>query len=190
MAAAAVRELIATGALAVAVRVSAIDSFAADESVTVELGVARVPGCVATSPGGCAPLMDGGELRAGQPVVFVPMGDPVMMEIAEGRLRGALGVVALPLSAFNVLGAEFDVALHGAEIDATIRDDALVGALGGAVRIDELLASARALPDGDIYAIEEALRPYADLEPSTADPSMCAAISAGLAFTAVPVSSE
>ncbi len=189
-AAAAVREEIADGTLAVAFRVSAIDSLDTDDTVSVELGVARVPGCVATSPASCAPRMDGGELTAWQSVVFVPMGAPVTMQIVEGRLRGALGAFALPVLVFNLTGAEFDVALHGAQIDAAIGDDELHGALGGAVRIDELAASAAMLPDGDTGAIRDALQPYADLEPSASDRSICDAVSVGFAFASVRVSAE
>jgi len=183
-------DLIARGHLAIALRVSGIDSFTGDDAVRVQLGTAHVPGCDTAVPETCAPVFDGATLSSGQPVVFQSVGPPVSMRIVAGRLQGELGAVAVPAALLHAPGeaAVLALTIRTARIDVVIQEDGLSGSLAGGLSVNDMLELALMLdPTTDPELGRRALEFEADLDRSPSDPLLCAALSVGIQLSAVPV---
>jgi hypothetical protein len=185
---ATISDLIKRGRVALAIRVSGIDSYDDDDTVEVELGTTHVPGCDLAEPSTCVPVIDGTTLASGQPVVFVALGAPVSMTIVAGRLVGTLGTMNLPAALLRATGepAELPVTVNDARIDTAISEDALDGALGGGLIVSDMLSRAFD-PTVDPAVGRMVLETAADLDPSPSDPLICGALSIGVQLSAVRV---
>ncbi|MDX2089607.1 MAG: hypothetical protein SFX73_17260 [Kofleriaceae bacterium] len=97
-------------------------------------------------------------------------------EIVGGRLSLSIAELLIPLAV--------ELRIRDTRLSATISDTALSGgAIGGALRLDELVEAIEAAMPGTGTIARSLLRGAADLEPSSV-PTTCDAISTGMLFTA------
>ena len=100
--------------------------------------------------------------------------------IVDGELRGTVPMLAL---SFDVGGSPISLTIRDATIGGDVTAEGMTNAaIGGVLRIDDIVTTLRSVPDLAMYADQAAmlLPTYADVEPTTADPTLCASISIGL----------
>ncbi len=172
---------ISSGSLILAMRVNDINSFENDSSVTLDLFLVDAAGC-ATSP--CA--LTGGVVADEH---WVQRTGPALATglsatIENGVLSG--GPLDLPLS-FTASGTAITLTIRDARVGADIAEDGLTnGNIGGELRIEDILMIAEGIMPGISDTARPILEDNADLSPTTADPTVCESISAGIAFGALP----
>ncbi len=168
------------GSLLLLVQVSGIDSYTNDEEVQVRLHLGMVPA------GGMLMLMGpmGSEIIAsGQTFTTMPLGMQVTGRIQGGRLRASAELLMLNISAS---GMDIMLPIRNAQVRGDITADTMTnGVIGGSLNVEEVADIAEAIMKGIRDTALEILRPYADLEPSAADQTMCESLSVGIQFNAV-----
>lgn len=177
-------EQIASGAQLLAMRVNDIDSFTADADVTLELFLVRQAVCV-MSP---CPLSGGVVAdQAWRQDALSVTATPSPASIEDGQLRG--GLTLLPLS-FSSGSTNILLTIHDARVGAVISATGLTnGAIGGTLRADEIINDVtERIQPGSASTARPVIDGSADLEP-TVDPNLCASMSIGIGFTAVPAMS-
>lgn len=182
---ASLEEQLASGSLLLLVQVSGIDSLQNDPEIEMQLMLGELPD-------GATLEFDGtGAIAADQTFdVAMALGTPVKGDILDGRvaaqtsgltLRVDTGDIALDL---QIITPEVRFNITGGGLDA--------GQIGGVLNLDQLVTSAAQIPqvaefcDGDpeCPAARDLLGIYADVNPSSADPEVCEALSVGIAFSA------
>ncbi|HJL14815.1 MAG TPA: hypothetical protein RMH99_04115, partial [Sandaracinaceae bacterium LLY-WYZ-13_1] len=139
-----------------------------------------------------------GRLAPGQRFEVVErLGDGAGALGEDGRARVALGDLRRPLDELAPAIEPTDPAdLWPAPFrEVELRFDEGVagltgGELGALVTVDEMVGGMSPLTTPGVGHPREVLEDLADLRPSAADPTVCAAISLGFAFEAVPASFE
>lgn len=183
-------ELIVSGRLRFALRVTGVDSYEDDEHVLVQVGTARVPDCDDEIPETCRPQLDGSTPRAGQTMVFDPVGPSASVSISGGFLRGEVGDLDLPLAVVHTAAeyAERTITIRDTMIDVEIGPEELRGSLGGALLIEDLVEFAVMVdPSAPANEIRGAYSSFADLLQSASNPLECRALSIGMRLEAVHV---
>jgi hypothetical protein len=95
---------------------------------------------------------------------------------------------SLPLS-FAVMGTNLTLTLHHVRFGGTITAAGIVGGQFGAeILLQELVDTANSIDPSYGALVSSVVVP--DLDPSTADPTMCAGISAGMGYSAVSATLE
>lgn len=193
----AVNDVFRDGNLFVVATVSDINSFTADSSVSVDLVVAQLAAgatyesvmganieCGTTSSPDPTPLFS---VAAGQSFTTMQaIATDVAGTIVDGRL--SITTPTLPISlTFEMDGTPtaFALTLTNARLSAQISAEGLTnGVLGGGLQVQELVDLATEINPSAGPVAGGVLASFADLSPN-ADGSECAAISAGLTFSAV-----
>lgn len=176
---ATVLEQINEGNLILMVQVTGVDSLRFDSSVQVQLLLGEIDG-------GAAPQVTAeGRLAPGQSFnVTMNVGSPVMGDIYDGRLRARTSVLTLAL---EIMGMALALQISEPELRFDITSSGLAnGVIGGFITVASIIDALRMIPDlADIVGTAEGLlNQYADVQPSSADPGRCEALSVGLAFEA------
>lgn len=176
-----VDEQIASGSLLLALTVSDINSFMNDSSVMLELALVKPMGCSMET---CPPM--GGSVMANQMWerrTVIQSG--VTARIENGQLRGMVDSLPLMISVGDRMIA---LTVRSATIGGQISMSGFTNAaIGGALRISDIVATLRSIPDFASFAetAMSLLPTYADIEPGS-DPMECQAISIGIGLTGVP----
>jgi len=175
----AVETGITSGRRILAIRVSGIDSYSDDPSVTVDWFYVKPASCtgdVCELPGGVRP--DASWIARGAPLETGAPG-----RIVGGRLSTTM--TAFPL----VLGDSviaLDLQIEDAVLEARVTPTALSEAtLGGGITIDDYVAAFEALMPGIGETARGLLEMYADIQPDPRDPVICQSLSAGISLSAV-----
>lgn len=174
-----IAQSIAGGSLLLLIEIDGVDSVVNDPDVTVGLYLGAVPG-------GGPPLLDGaGRLAPGQTFATASaIGVPVRSDIFLGRVRVLPGTITLPMS---TTGIPLPSTIANAELRADVALDGLSnGHLGGSTPVSWFVAEAERLSPGSGATVEPILEAYADIDPTAADPFVCADVSSGLTLSAVP----
>jgi hypothetical protein len=130
----------------------------------------------------CRPMVSGSRLAPGQTFDVQPVGPVINGSITNGRLR--LVSPMLTISLDTSLGT-FDLVLRNAELRANITREGLTnGAIGGALRVQDIVDTANRIMMGSGATVESVLSTAADLDPDPMDMTRCRSISAGLLFSA------
>ncbi len=161
-----------------------------DEHVLVQVGTARAPDCDDEMPETCRPQLDGSTPRAGQPMVFDPVGPSASVSISGGFLRGEVGDLDLPLAVVHTAAeyAERTITIRDTMIDVEFGPEELRGSLGGALLIEDLVGFAVMVdPSAPADEIRGAYSSFADLLQSASNPLECRALSIGMRLEAVHV---
>lgn len=169
---------IAAGAFLIAVELTGLESFAFDDAVEIALFEVAVPG------GGAPALAADGRLAPGQTFSTVrTIAAPTRGDVFDGRLRVVFDArVTLPRVGMPLLPLELD----GAELRADVSPTGLaLGALGATTTVDHLVAEAAMIMPGIEDTVRSVVESIADVQP-TADPVVCARVSSGYVFDAVP----
>lgn len=174
---------IAEGSVLLVMEVTDINSFANDSSISLQLFLGTVPGCVDTDPTTCAPMLEGGTIAPGQTFDVMAVGTAVPGSITNGRMTAITESLTISI---NTSGLALDLVLRNAEVRANITDGSLTnGAIGGSLRVQDIADAAEAIEPGLGETVLNILGNIADMEPQAADESMCDALSAGIKFAAV-----
>ncbi len=168
------------GSLLLVIQVSGVNDFMYDSAITMQMHLAEVPG------GGMPMVSGGGGLAGGQTLTStMSLGDPVMGDIFNGRLRAAT-----PLLPLTIAAGDFNLTLNitQAQVRFNIAEDALSnGAIGGVVTVNAIVEAAAALMPGIEDTVRSVVESVADVTPGP-DPAVCEAVSLGLTFTGVDAS--
>lgn len=172
------RAQIASGALLLAIRINDLGAFDHDSSIAVDLFLVDARDCTA-SP--CA-LRDG---RVEADAAWMQREGPAIATGLAGRIEGGELFVAafdLPLP----VDASETLVLRDARLSARIsRTELVLGDLGAAVRVEDLLALAETRAPDEGTLVQRLLVMHADLEPSEGDPQACSSVSVGMSWRAV-----
>jgi len=176
----ALEDQLRSGERVVAIRVRELEDERDDANVRVDVLLVRPDDCASDV---CAPGAIGlgrrWRERDDSEIAF-----DLPARVTGGRLRTDAFVWSLPFPIGD--GATQEVAMRTVLIDADLRGDTLEnGALGGRLFVDDLVAFAELLMPGVGETARGIFEGDADLEPNATDPSRCAAMSAGLGFSAV-----
>jgi hypothetical protein len=173
---ATLQEQITEGTLLIMMQVRDINSFTNDSSIQVQLYLGSVPG-------GGAPGITGSTLTPGQAFTGMPVGTVQTGSIVSGRMRVSTPLLTIGINTDSLM---LDLNIRSAQVRATIRTDSLSnGAIGGALRVEEIADAAEAIMPGLRATVLSVLGGVADLEPQAADPLTCDSLSTGILFTAV-----
>lgn len=197
-----IRKQIESGSVIMLVEVTGVESLDYDSEVQMQLFRAQVPAtgsgtaCAADTDcttageacrsGTCQPLPTvGGDglLAAGQTFEVVePLGDPVMGDIFEGRVRATTPLLTLMISAS---GFDLPLMITNPEVRFDITDSGLAnGAIGGVLRVQDIVDAAAVIAPGMEGAVRAAVESVADVTPMAATPDKCEALSVGITFGA------
>ena len=193
----AIRDQIESGAFLLVLEVAGIDSFLDDPAVTVHVVLARTQtaarpsvstvcaahadsaSCTGDVPNACAWSISAlacSGIASGQTFRTQMDLGTAAGSIANGRLAAVLDV--LPLTLGRIV-----LPLHTAHVIGRITPTTLTGELGGSVLVSDIIATVAALGLMiDLGTLESFFSP--DLAPN-AGGSHCAAVSAGLGYTAI-----
>lgn len=167
---------ITEGSLLIMMEVRDINSYTNDSSVTVQLYLGSVPG-------GGAPMVSGSALAPGQTFDAEAIGTAQTGSIVNGRLRVQTELLTL---AINTGDISLDLNIRNAQVRANITPTNLAnGAIGGALRVQEIADAAEEIMPGLRDTVLSVLGGVADLEPQSADPTVCDSLSVGILFGGV-----
>lgn len=168
---------IADGSLLLIMQVQDIDTYTGnDPDVTVQLFLGTVPG-------GGAPMLAGATLAPGQTFEGMALGSAVSGEIVNGRMQVEASLLPLMIDTGDIALA---LNIRQAQVRATLTPTAMNnGAIGGSLRVVEIADAAEMIMPGLRDTVLSVLGGVADMEPQSADPSTCDALSTGILFTAV-----
>lgn len=168
---------IASGSLLLVMEVSGIDNYTTDSSVMLSLHRGEVAG-------GMPLLAEDGTLAPGQEFMLTAVSPAVMGSITNGRLRAQTDALPVTIDTGNPDVGAITLTFHNAQIRANISKTGLaVGAIGGAIVIEELVMTAEMVRPGAGDLVRSAVT--GDLQPDPANTANCASLSAGLSFTAI-----
>lgn len=175
------QEQIEAGSLLLLVRVSEINDFQFDPSVQLQFYLGEVPG------GGTPEVGGDGRLVADQEFAVAQMlGPAVEGDIFQGRLRARTSSLTITVDTgdfilpLNIVNPEvrFDISATGLTN----------GQIGGYLRTEDIIETAGMLMEGSGEAVRGIVENVADVEPSSADPTVCESLSVGLTFGATTAS--
>jgi hypothetical protein len=177
---ATILEQINSGSLLLMVEVTDIDSFEYDAEISLQLLLGELPAGTTT------PMLDaGGRLAAGQTfTVMQTLGPAVRGDIYDGRLRAATESLTLSLT---IMDRPLSRVITRPELRFDISSTGLSnGVIGGSLVVADIIEAIRMIPElmSFVGTAMSVLTMYADLQPSTAMPTTCEAISIGLSFGA------
>lgn len=178
----AVQAQIAEGDLLLAMEVSDVQSFTSDSSVSVDLYLVKPSDCTEDS---CAPA--DGAVEAGASWTarsdVAAFATNLTGTIEDGTIT--LHLDSLPLS-LNISGTALTLVISDATFAGDISEDGVTNAaIGGSVVISDLVELANGIDSSYGPLVESVAGPYADIDPSTDDETVCNAISIGIGFSAV-----
>lgn len=173
-----IADQISSGGLLIVMEVSGIDNYTTDSSVMLRL-------MRGTLPAGTMPMLEGdGTLSPGQEFTLEAVAPAVMGSITNGRLHAQTDSLDLMIDTGDPDIGVITLTLHDAQVRANISQTGLMnGAIGGAIVIEELAATAESIMEGYGDLVRSAVQ--GDLQPAPADETMCLSISAGISFTAI-----
>lgn len=182
-------EQLESGDLLLLVRVTGVDSLSYDDSIQMQLLLGKLP------EGATIQITDG-VIAGGQTFeIEQELGTPVNGDIFDGRLRATASVISLNL---NVMDLNIALPITNPELRFDIAENGLTnGVIGGVLSIDDLIAAALEIPQAREYCCSadpanctdcpvarEIVGGLADIDPSSANPALCEAISVGITFEA------
>lgn len=174
---------IAEGSVLLVMEVRDINSYANDDSIALQLYLGKVPGCDDTMPETCAPMLEGSTLAPGQDFELTAVGSVVDGSITNGRMTANTPSLTISINTMDLM---LDLILRNAEVRANITEGSLTnGAIGGSLRVQDIADAAEAIMPGLGMTVMSVLSGIADMEPQSADPTTCDALSAGIRFQAV-----
>ena len=175
----AANQPIASGTQLLAVRVSDVESFTTDASVTIELFLVRQADCAReTCPVVSGVMPDGAWVQRASALT-----PPVPAAIAGGQLRGSLPTFPLAL---NPGTGDTTLTLREVTSGADITAAGLsAGAIGGLLTPRDVLDFCEQIMPGIEETVVPIIAGMADIEPTPRMADVCRAISAGIGFRAV-----
>lgn len=167
---------ITDGSLLLMMQVRDVNSYANDDSISVQLYLGEVPG-------GGAPMVSGSGLAPGQTFTGMAIGPVVSGSIVGGRMRVNTELLTIAIDTGDIA---LDLNIRNAQVRANITPTALTnGAIGGSLRVLEIADAAEAIMPGLRATVISVLGGVADMEPQAADNTMCDALSTGILFGGV-----